>query len=155
MGYGHMHMLTSASLMFYAALEDRRVSADDLKLAVKLAIAPRGIFMQNPQDDEEMVSYATHANPKFRKMLSSAFLLEWSSSPGSLVVKNLCVEVQRTTCDLVLGETSPMFSRNAVPVGEADTFPSRLRFLCTCSWNPRRHRRHRRRTSRRTTRAVT
>lgn len=38
-----------------AALEDRRVSADDLKLAVKLAIAPRGIFMNTPQDDEEMM----------------------------------------------------------------------------------------------------
>ncbi|CBJ27091.1 Magnesium chelatase subunit D, putative chloroplast precursor [Ectocarpus siliculosus] len=38
-----------------AALEDRRVSAEDLKLAVKLAIAPRGIFMQMPQDDEEML----------------------------------------------------------------------------------------------------
>lgn len=38
------------------ALEDRRVSAEDLKLAVKLAIAPRGIFMNTPQDeDEEMV----------------------------------------------------------------------------------------------------
>ncbi|CAM9944589.1 unnamed protein product, partial [Choristocarpus tenellus] len=36
-----------------AALEDRRVTADDLKLAVKLAIAPRGIFMQMP-DDEQM-----------------------------------------------------------------------------------------------------
>lgn len=31
------------------------MSADDLKLAVKLAIAPRGIFMNTPQDDEEMV----------------------------------------------------------------------------------------------------
>eukprot|EP00903_Cladosiphon_okamuranus_P012770 g11938.t1 len=38
-----------------AALEDRRVSAEDLKLAVKLAIAPRGIFMNTPQDDEEMM----------------------------------------------------------------------------------------------------
>eukprot|EP00904_Undaria_pinnatifida_P010858 jgi/Undpi1/6902/HiC_scaffold_21.g09377.m1 len=38
-----------------AALEDRRPSAEDLKLAVKLAIAPRGIFMQTPQDDEEML----------------------------------------------------------------------------------------------------
>lgn len=37
------------------ALEDRRVSAEDLKLAVKLAIAPRGIFMQTPPDDEEMM----------------------------------------------------------------------------------------------------
>lgn len=37
------------------ALEDRRVTADDLKLAVKLAIAPRGIFMQTPPDDEEMM----------------------------------------------------------------------------------------------------
>lgn len=37
------------------ALEDRRVTAEDLKLAVKLAIAPRGIFMQTPQDDEEML----------------------------------------------------------------------------------------------------
>lgn len=35
------------------ALEDRRPSADDLKLAVKLAIAPRGIFMQQPPDDDE------------------------------------------------------------------------------------------------------
>lgn len=31
------------------------MSADDLKLAVKLAIAPRGIFMNTPQDDEEMM----------------------------------------------------------------------------------------------------
>ncbi|CAM9938093.1 unnamed protein product, partial [Laminaria digitata] len=38
-----------------AALEDRRATAEDLKLAVKLAIAPRGIFMQTPQDDEEML----------------------------------------------------------------------------------------------------
>ncbi|CAM9893026.1 unnamed protein product [Sphacelaria rigidula] len=36
-----------------AALEDRRVGAEDLKLAVKLAIAPRGIFMQQPPDDDE------------------------------------------------------------------------------------------------------
>ncbi|CAM9627992.1 unnamed protein product [Chrysoparadoxa australica] len=37
-----------------AALEDRRVSSDDLRLAVKLAIAPRGTFFQQPQDEEMM-----------------------------------------------------------------------------------------------------
>ncbi|CAM9767635.1 unnamed protein product [Ascophyllum nodosum] len=46
-----------------AALEDRRVSADDLKLAVKLAIAPRGIFMQTPPDDEEMMMEAPPPPP--------------------------------------------------------------------------------------------
>jgi magnesium chelatase subunit D len=34
-----------------AALEDRKVSADDLKLAVKLAIAPRGSFFQQMEED--------------------------------------------------------------------------------------------------------
>lgn len=49
-------LLNGVALMLdTAALEDRRISADDLKLAVKLAIAPRGIFMQNPPDDEEMM----------------------------------------------------------------------------------------------------
>lgn len=33
------------------------MSAEDLKLAVKLAIAPRGVFMNTPQDDEEMVRF--------------------------------------------------------------------------------------------------
>ncbi|CAM9349252.1 unnamed protein product [Phaeothamnion confervicola] len=37
-----------------AALEDRPVKADDLKLAVKLAIAPRGVFMQQPPEEEMM-----------------------------------------------------------------------------------------------------
>ncbi|CAN0432707.1 unnamed protein product, partial [Discosporangium mesarthrocarpum] len=40
-----------------SALEDRRVTADDLKLAVKLAIAPRGLFMLDElPDDEQMES---------------------------------------------------------------------------------------------------
>lgn len=47
--------LTAVTVWHHLALEDRRVSADDLKLAVKLAIAPRGIFMNTPQDDEEMM----------------------------------------------------------------------------------------------------
>lgn len=42
------------------------MSAEDLKLAVKLAIAPRGIFMQQPPDDEEemlvRLSLCTYVN---------------------------------------------------------------------------------------------
>ncbi|GMH95418.1 hypothetical protein TrVE_jg2499 [Triparma verrucosa] len=37
-----------------AALEGRQVTADDLKIAVKLAIAPRGTFIQTPEDMMDM-----------------------------------------------------------------------------------------------------
>jgi len=49
------HLILAVISSKTAALEDRRISADDLKLAVKLAIAPRGIFMQSPPEDEEMM----------------------------------------------------------------------------------------------------
>lgn len=38
-----------------AAIEGRQVNSDDLKLAVKLAIAPRGTFIQTPMDEDEMM----------------------------------------------------------------------------------------------------
>ena len=38
-----------------AAIEGRQVTSDDLKLAVKLAIAPRGTFINTPQDPDEMM----------------------------------------------------------------------------------------------------
>eukprot|EP00559_Dactyliosolen_fragilissimus_P009623 CAMPEP_0184864828 /NCGR_PEP_ID=MMETSP0580-20130426/16109_1 /TAXON_ID=1118495 /ORGANISM="Dactyliosolen fragilissimus" /LENGTH=792 /DNA_ID=CAMNT_0027363749 /DNA_START=247 /DNA_END=2625 /DNA_ORIENTATION=+ len=38
-----------------AALEGRQVTSEDLRLAVKLAIAPRGTFIQTPMDDDEMM----------------------------------------------------------------------------------------------------
>mmetsp|Transcript_24505 Transcript_24505/g.35870 ORF Transcript_24505/g.35870 Transcript_24505/m.35870 type:complete len:803 (-) Transcript_24505:106-2514(-) len=38
-----------------AAIEGRPVTSDDLKTAVKLAIAPRGTFIQTPMDEDEMM----------------------------------------------------------------------------------------------------
>lgn len=38
-----------------AALEGRQVNGDDLKMAVKLAIAPRGTFINTPMDQDEMM----------------------------------------------------------------------------------------------------
>ena len=38
-----------------AAIEGRQVNGDDLKLAVKLAIAPRGTFINEPMDQDEMM----------------------------------------------------------------------------------------------------
>jgi len=38
-----------------AALEGRSVTSEDLRLAVKLAIAPRGTFIQTPMDEDEMM----------------------------------------------------------------------------------------------------
>jgi len=39
----------------HAALNDRPVNADDLKLAVKLVIAPRSKYMMDPEMDDEMM----------------------------------------------------------------------------------------------------
>jgi magnesium chelatase subunit D len=38
-----------------AALEGRQITSEDLKLAVKLAIAPRGTFINTPMDEDEMM----------------------------------------------------------------------------------------------------
>mmetsp|Transcript_27674 Transcript_27674/g.49848 ORF Transcript_27674/g.49848 Transcript_27674/m.49848 type:complete len:784 (-) Transcript_27674:165-2516(-) len=38
-----------------AALEGRQIDSDDLRLAVKLAIAPRGTFINTPMDEDEMM----------------------------------------------------------------------------------------------------
>lgn len=38
-----------------AALEGRQVTSEDLKLAVKLAIAPRGTFINTPMDENDMM----------------------------------------------------------------------------------------------------
>jgi magnesium chelatase subunit D len=38
-----------------AALEGRQINGDDLKLAVKLAIAPRGTWINTPMNDENMM----------------------------------------------------------------------------------------------------
>jgi magnesium chelatase subunit D len=38
-----------------AALEGRQVNSEDLKLAVKLAIAPRGTFINTPMDENDMM----------------------------------------------------------------------------------------------------
>ena len=38
-----------------AAIEGRQVTSEDLRLAVKLAIAPRGTFIQTPMDEDEMM----------------------------------------------------------------------------------------------------
>lgn len=38
-----------------AAIEGRQINGDDLKLAVKLAIAPRGTFINTPMDEDEML----------------------------------------------------------------------------------------------------
>jgi magnesium chelatase subunit D len=38
-----------------AAIEGRQINSDDLRLAVKLAIAPRGTFINTPMDEDEMM----------------------------------------------------------------------------------------------------
>jgi len=38
-----------------AALEGRQITSEDLRLAVKLAIAPRGTFINTPMDEDEMM----------------------------------------------------------------------------------------------------
>ena len=38
-----------------AAIEGRQINSEDLRLAVKLAIAPRGTYINQPMDDDEMI----------------------------------------------------------------------------------------------------